>query len=101
VFDGVACLHDHGLLTQLADHGQVVSDEEEGDRGGVPEVGQEVEDLGLDRDVERCDGLVQEQDVRFHDQRPCSGGALALAAREMCRPGGLLAREADSLQEFG
>ena len=52
--------------------------------------GGEVQDLGLDRDVERSDGLVQQKDAWLRGERPGDRDALALAAGERPRQGGHL-----------
>src|SRR3546814_7512547 len=51
----------------------------------LAQVHEKVDDLGLDRDVQRSDGLVADQEARLH--RQCAGNtdALALAARELMR----------------
>ncbi len=50
-----------------------------------PQPAQEVENLGLDRDVEGRGRLVEEEDARLEDQGAGDGDALALAARELVR----------------
>ena len=64
---------------------EIVADEHIGEAALVAKVHQEVEDLGLDRDVERGGRLVEEENLRFQDQRAGDGDALALAARELVR----------------
>ena len=44
---------------------------------------EQVQDLGLDRDVERRDGLVGDDELRRRDERPGDPDPLALAAREL------------------
>ena len=51
----------------------------------VAEVGEQVEDLRADRDVERRDRLVEDDQRRLDDQRAGDGDALALAAGEFVR----------------
>jgi len=50
------------------------------------QVGQQVEDLGADADVEHRDRLVGQQDRGLEHQRAGDHHALALAARELVRP---------------
>ena len=65
------------------------------------ELGEEVQDLGLDRDVERGDGLVENEDQRLGGERPGDRHALALAARESARhAAGFPLAETDFLEEF-
>ena len=52
------------------------------------EVGQQVEDLGLDRHVEGRDRLVADEQVGLGHQGPGDADALALAAGELARDGG-------------
>ena len=47
---------------------------------------QQVDNLGLDRHVERRDGLVENQDVRIERQRPGDRNALPLPTREFRWP---------------
>ena len=49
------------------------------------EVVEEVENAGLDRDVERRGRLVEQQQFWFQQQGAGDGDALALAARELVR----------------
>ena len=49
------------------------------------EIGEKIQDLGLDRHVERRDRLVQHQDFRIEHQRPGNGDALPLTAGEHMR----------------
>ena len=49
------------------------------------QVAQQVEDLRLDRDVERGDGLVGDDQLRLQRERPRDADALALAAGELVR----------------
>ena len=51
----------------------------------VADVGQQVEDLRLDRDVERRDRLVEDQHARLGRQRAGDRDPLALAARQRAR----------------
>src|SRR5438876_152501 len=84
-------LHDpaevhHGhLVCQIADDAQVVGDEEHGQAVRALQLEQELEDLSLDRDVERGQGLVGDEEVRLHGQRAGDADALALPARELPR----------------
>ena len=56
----------------------------------------QVEDLGLHRDVERRRRLVEKQQPRLEDQRACDRDALALTAGELMRVSKAMTRvEAD------
>ncbi|CAL9342135.1 hypothetical protein SUDANB145_00287 [Streptomyces sp. enrichment culture] len=84
----------------MLDDGQVVADEDQGD-ARVPADGvEELEDLGLDRHVQGGHRLVQDEDARFHGERPCDGEPLPPAAGEAPGPGvGLPLPEAGAFQE--
>ena len=69
----------------MLDDGQVVGDEEVGQAELLLEVVEQVEDLALDRDVERADRLVADDELRVERQRPGDADALALAAGELVR----------------
>ena len=56
-----------------------------GDAELVLEVLEQVDDLGLDRDVERRDRLVADDQLRAQGDRPGDADALALAAGELVR----------------
>jgi hypothetical protein len=51
--DHFAEVHDGDPVADVADDGQVVGDEDVGEPQLVLEIGEQVDDLGLDRDVER------------------------------------------------
>ena len=71
----VALLHDlpgvhHGHpITHLGDDAEVVGDEDDRGPGLVAQVAHEVEDLRLDRDVERGRRLVGDQEFGFARER--------------------------------
>jgi hypothetical protein len=79
----------------MADHGEVMGDEEHGEArvstcssalalAVVPaEALEEVEDLGLDREVERRQRLVGDEEAWAHQERPGDSDALQLAAGEL------------------
>ena len=76
--------HDH-LVGEVPDHREIVRDEQIGEVELLLQLDQEIEDLGLDRDVERRDRLVEHDDPRPQHQRAGDRDALALAAREHVR----------------
>jgi hypothetical protein len=94
-------IHDDHPVGEVLDHAEIVADEEVGEAEFLPEVHEEVQDLGLDRDVEGGYRLVADEKARLHGE--CSGDAdaLSLAARELVRKarleGGI---EADPLQHL-
>ena len=64
---------------------QVVRDEEVGQMESLLQVLQQVDDLRLDRNVERGDRLVEHQEARLDGERARDADALALAAGELVR----------------
>ncbi len=99
--DDLAQIHHGHPVGDVAHHREVVGHEQV----GQPELGlellQQVDDLGLDRDVQRRDRLVADDQARLHGQRPGDADALALAARQLVRVpaghGGQQARVAEQL----
>jgi hypothetical protein len=78
-----AAEHDQAPVRQMPHHGQVVGDEQHGELQPVPEIRQEIQDLGLNGEVQRGDGLVQHQELRAHGQGPGNPQPLALTAAEL------------------
>ena len=68
-----------------SDDREVVRDEEVGELELVLQVDEQVQDLGLDRDVERRDRLVGDDQLRLERERARDADTLALAARELVR----------------
>jgi hypothetical protein len=100
--DDAAQVHDGDAIRDVANHGQVVGDEEIGQTESGLQVRQQVHDLGLDRDVESGDGFVEHDEVGVDRQRPGDVDALALPTGELVweslRPRGV---QADQLHQFG
>ncbi len=78
-------LHHADGRAEMRDDGQVVADQHVGEPVRLPADPQQVEHLGLDRDVQRAGRFVQQQHLRLRHQRPRDGHALALAAGELVR----------------
>ena len=87
-------------MRDLAHDGQVVGDEQVGDAEVLLQVLEQVQDLGLDRDVEGGDGLVADDELRPKGDRAGDPDALALAAGELIRVAVVVLRvEADALHQ--
>ena len=85
----------------MAHHPEVVRDEEVGEVELVLEVLEQVDDLGLDRDVERGDRLVGDDQLRPQRERPGDADPLPLAARELVRVAVVvLGLQADPLEQL-
>ena len=91
VLHHLAQVHDRDVVGEVADHGEVVRDEDQRGLAGRLQLVEQVDDRRLDRDVQRRDRLVGDDDVRVAGQRPRDGDPLLLAARELV---GLRARPA-------
>ena len=73
-------VHDRDPVADVLDDAHVVGDEHVGQAELALERLEQVEDLGLDRHVERRHRLVADDEVRLEDERPGDADALALAA---------------------
>src|SRR3984885_565068 len=78
--DDRAVLHHQHPVAHVMDHAQVVGDEQVGNTELLLKVGEQVEDAGLDRDVECGHRLVQDEDLWIRRQCPGDRHPLPLAA---------------------
>ena len=86
----------------MADHGEIVRDEEEGEAEALLQADEEVDDLGADVDVEGGDRLVGDDQLRFDRESARGADALALSAGELMRVAlGRSRRKSDHVQELG
>ena len=76
-------IHHRNPVADNLDHREIVRNEQHGQVIAFLHVLQEIDDLRLDRDVERRYGLIADQHRRLRDQRPGDADALALPAREL------------------
>ena len=81
--DNAAEIHHRHALTQVSHHRQIVRDEQIGQAEALAQVLEQVDDLGLDRHVERRHRLVADDEGGIDRQGPGNGDALALAAAEL------------------
>ncbi len=89
-------------VRHVAYDGEVVGDEQVAEAEFSLQVLQEVEDLGLDGEVQGASGFVADDDVGFEDQGTCDGDALALSAGELCRVAeGGVGGQADAFEDVG
>ena len=85
----------------MPDDGEVVRDEEVGELELLLQVLEQVDDLRLDRDVERRDGLVGHDEVGVDGESARDADSLALPARELVRvAGGGVGRQPDDLEQL-
>ena len=83
--DEPAAVHHGDPIADLPDQAQVVRDEEVGQAEPLLQIEQQVDHLRLDRDVERRDGLVGDDERRLERERAREPDALPLAAAELVR----------------
>jgi hypothetical protein len=69
----------------MADYGQVMRDEYVRERQALAQLGKQVDDLRLNRNVESGDGLVRNDEAGLHRERTGDADALTLAARKFMR----------------
>ena len=87
VLDFFAAVHHEHVVGDFGDHAEVVRDEEDRHAALVAELAEDVEDLGLDRDVERGGRLVGDQQLRIAREGHRDHHALLLAAGHLMRVG--------------
>ena len=85
LLDDPAGVHDDDVVDRLGHDAEVVGDQQQRRPGPVLDLPEELEDLGLDRDVERRRRLVGDQQLRVARQRHRDHDALAHAARHLVR----------------
>ncbi len=66
VLDDAPEIHDDDAVGDMLHHAQIVTDEEIGQVEIAPQLHEQIQDLRLDRDVERCDRLVADEKARLH-----------------------------------
>lgn len=102
VFYDFSALHDGDVVRDVVDHREVMGDEEHADAHIMRELGEEVEDLALDGDIERGDRLIRQEKCGAWSNGACNGDALALAAGELVRVfEHVLRAEANALHKLG
>src|SRR5262249_55718258 len=97
--DHASLLHDGDAVAEPRGDAKIMRDEEHGKIETVADLLEQRQHLGLNRDVERRDRLVSDEDLGLHRERPCD--AEALAARELVRIAvERAARDADRLDQL-
>ncbi len=69
----------------MAHDGQIVGHEQIGNAMLLLQIPEQIDNLGLDRDVQGADRLVADNEFGFHSQGAGDADALALAAAEFVR----------------
>src|SRR5271165_4368171 len=84
-FDDASGIHYGDAVSDLRNHGKIVRDEKHSEAKLGAELGEQGEDLRLDRDVEGSGGLVGDEQLRMVHDRHGDHDALAHAAGELMR----------------
>ena len=99
--DHLAEVHDDDTPAHMTDDTEVVRDEEIGQVELLLQLDEEVQHLGLDRDVESRHGLVGDDELRADGECARDADALTLSAAELARPAVReRGREADPLEQL-
>ena len=99
--DELPQVHDSDPVAHVADDPEVVRDEDVGEGELLLEIVQQVQHLGLDRDVEGRDRLVRDDQLRIEGEGPSDADPLPLAARELVgKAVVVLGGEADRLEQL-
>src|SRR5690349_9292929 len=83
--DDAAEIHHRNTAADVLDDRQVMGDKEKSETELLLQVLQQIDHLGLDRDVERRDRLVADDELRLHRERSRDADALTLPAGKFMR----------------
>ena len=81
----IAKVQHHDAGADVAHHAQVMGDEDQGQPHFLLQLHQQVDYLGLDRDIQRRDGFIADDQLRLEDQRAGYADALALSTGKLVR----------------
>src|SRR5215470_3743561 len=99
--DDLAQVHHGHARADVLDDGEIVRDEDVREAELGLEILEQVDDLRLDRDVQRRDGLVGDDQFGTDGERARDADALPLTARELVRVAPqMLGRQANRLQQL-
>ena len=97
----LAEVHHRDPIGDVPHDREIVGDDEKGEPEPLLERHEEVDHLGLDRDIQRRDGLVGDEHRRVERKGPREADALPLTAGELVRiPVVVLGREPDGRQHL-
>ena len=83
--DDLAQIHHGDAVTDVLDDREIMRHEEIGETKFFLQILEQIDDLRLDRDIERGDRLVADDEARIDGQRAGDADALPLPARELMR----------------
>ena len=84
-FNDFTAVHNGYAVREVTDHGEVVGDKKHGELQLEAELLQEVDDLGLDADIEGGDGFVRDEETGLGAEGAGNGDALALTTGKFVR----------------
>jgi hypothetical protein len=85
VFHDLPQEHDGDVRADIAHDPEVMADEDQRQRELPLQIPKQIEDLRLDRDIERRDWLIRDDQLRIEGDGPRNAGALTLATGELMR----------------
>jgi hypothetical protein len=101
-FDDLSLAHDCDAAAEVGDNRQIMADQDVGEGELSLELLEEVQDLGLDGDVECACWLIADDDIRAERKGARDGDALALATGELVGVAGAgIGGEAAADEELG
>lgn len=101
LLDNATKIHDGDAITDMMDDGEIMGNENVGKLQLLLKVRQEIEDLRLDRDIQRRHGFIENNKLWFERNGPGDADSLPLSAREFVRvTGGDFGVQPDKPQEF-
>ncbi len=78
-------MNDRDAVADETHHREIMTDEQIGQPAPTLQLGHQVQHLSTDGYVQSRDGLVRNNEFRFHDKRAGDADALALPAGELVR----------------
>ena len=101
VFDDLAEIHDRDAVADVLYDGEIVRDKQIREVLFALQIHHQIDDLSLDRHVERRDRLVADDQLRVQGERPGDADALPLAAGKLVRKAAHLQPTQPDLVEEG
>jgi hypothetical protein len=102
VLDNASEVHDRDAVADVLDHGEIVRNEQVREVLFLLQIHHEIDDLRLDRDVERGDRFVADDQLRIEREGPRYSDPLPLAPRKLVRQAVHLRRaQAYALEQRG
>src|ERR1700675_3327718 len=94
-------IHDGNALADMLDHRQIMGNKEISEPEFLLQVLQQIDDLGLDRNIQRRHRLIADDQFGLDRERACDADALALTAGEFVRMAADMIRlQADGLEQI-